>query len=79
MGTTDPNDDPDRPANGTISSPTRNCVEMTTECRRPTDHDSLFAGIDVWNRANPGFSIPDGLVAQNVFAPFDGVDGEVTA
>ena len=54
-------------------------MEMTTKCRRTTDHDSLFAGVYVWNRANPGFSIPDGLVAQNVFAPFDGVDGEVRA
>jgi GNAT superfamily N-acetyltransferase len=47
---------------------------MTTECRRLTDHDSVFAGIDVWNRAQPDFSIPDRLVAQNVFAPFDGID-----
>ncbi|WP_423747086.1 GNAT family N-acetyltransferase (plasmid) [Haladaptatus sp. SPP-AMP-3] len=47
---------------------------MTTECRRLTDYDSVFAGIDVWNRSHPDFSIPDRLVTQNVFAPFDGID-----
>ncbi|WP_066138703.1 GNAT family N-acetyltransferase [Haladaptatus sp. R4] len=47
---------------------------MTTECRRLTDYGHVFAGIDRWNRTHPEFSIPERLVSQNVFAPFDGMD-----
>ncbi len=47
---------------------------MNLEVRRLTDYESVFAGIDRWNRTYPDFFIPDRLVSQNVFAPFDGLD-----
>ncbi|WP_049972678.1 GNAT family N-acetyltransferase [Haladaptatus cibarius] len=47
---------------------------MNFEVRRLTDHGAVCAGIDCWNRTYPDFSLPNRLVAQNIFAPFDGLD-----
>jgi hypothetical protein len=46
------------------------------ECKhhRLTDYDDIRAGIDLWNRLHSDFVIPDRLIAQNVFAPFDRLD-----
>lgn len=45
------------------------------ECvRRLTDRADVLAGIRLWNECYPAFAIDDRLVAQNVFAPFCGVD-----
>jgi GNAT superfamily N-acetyltransferase len=47
---------------------------MEPTYRRLTDYDAVQAGIDLWNRIHPDFAIPDRLVTQNVFAPFEGLD-----
>ena len=47
---------------------------MNAEVRRLTDHDAIRAGIDCWNRTYPAYSLPERVVTQNVFAPFDGLD-----
>ena len=40
---------------------------------RLTDWADARAGIDRWNDRHPEFAIDDRLVAQNVYAPFDGL------
>lgn len=47
---------------------------MEYEVQRLTDRDAIRDGIDCWNRRYPAFSLPEWAVAQNVFAPFDGLD-----
>lgn len=47
---------------------------MTIEFRRLTEYEGVYAGIDCWNRSYPSFAIPERLVAQNVFAPFAGLN-----
>ncbi|WP_227378661.1 GNAT family N-acetyltransferase [Haladaptatus halobius] len=47
---------------------------MNVEVRRLTDYDAVRAGIDLWNEARPAFAVPERLVAQNVFAPFAGLN-----
>ncbi|WP_227356389.1 GNAT family N-acetyltransferase [Haladaptatus salinisoli] len=47
---------------------------MTVDVRRLTDYDAVRAGIDLWNEVRPAFAVPERLVAQNVFAPFAGLD-----
>lgn len=47
---------------------------MKFEVRRLTDYAGVREGTDCWNRTYPDFSLPERAVAQNVFAPFDGLD-----
>ncbi|MFC4451299.1 GNAT family N-acetyltransferase [Halorussus aquaticus] len=47
---------------------------MEFEVRRLTDYTAVRDGIECWNRAHPDFSLPERVVTQSVFAPFDGLD-----
>lgn len=47
---------------------------MGCKHHRLTNHDDIRAGIDLWNRMHSDFVVPNRLIAQNVFAPFDRLD-----
>lgn len=47
------------------------------ECRRLIRKDQISAGIALWNQENPNFQIIPALVAQNIYAPFAGVNSTV--